>query len=140
MTALDNTSVIHIAITHSSILTAYCLPPTSYCGSAASIVYRLNRPDRDNPEADGGRCGERSHDMAFFGTQAKKDRRRVKRQINREEKRQNPRNPERNNFWQHMPGTQNREKRHELHDNRQHERPADLLRNNSMATIHRVHA
>ena len=77
--------------------------------------------------------------MPLLYAQAEQDRRRVERQINREEKRQDPRNPERNNFWQHVPGTQNREKRHELHDNRQHERAADLLRNDFMATVHGIH-
>ena len=99
-----------------------------------------HRPYRDNPKADGRCCGERPHDMALLRTQAKENRRRVKRQINREKKRQNPRDSERNNFRQHMASAQNREKRHELHNNRQHERSTNLLRNNSMATVHRVHA
>ncbi len=78
--------------------------------------------------------------MAFLSTQAKEYRCGVERQVNSVEKGKDAHNPERNRFWEHMPGTENREKRHKLHDNRQYECLADLLRHDLVAAVHGVHA
>ncbi len=78
--------------------------------------------------------------MAFLGAQTKEYCCRVERQVNSVEKGENAHNPEWNRLREHVPGTQNREKGHKLHDNWQYECLADLLRHDLVTTVHGVHA
>ena len=78
--------------------------------------------------------------MPFLGAQAEKNRCCVKRQVNREKEGENADNPERNRLREYTPCGENREKRNELHDCRQHKRPADFFGDDFVAPVHGVHA
>ena len=78
--------------------------------------------------------------MPFLIAQAKEYCRCVKRQVSGKKEGEDAYDPKWDYLREHMPCAQNREKCHELHDNRQHKRPADFFRDDSVAPVHGVHA